>query len=43
MINANRYRHAGRTYVIIFRAGDFEARCYLGLTPQAMSMPRLRR
>ena len=43
MINANRYRHTGRTYVNISRASEYCCARYLGLTPQAMDLSRLRR
>jgi len=39
MINADRYRHTGRTYVNIFRAHRIGRFSFLGLTPQAMKVP----
>jgi len=43
MINADRYRHTGRTYVNISGAHIWGPHRNLGLTPQAMNMRRLRR
>ena len=43
MIDADRYRHTGRTYVNISGAHFKRADWNLGLTPQAMNLSRLRR
>jgi len=42
MINADRYRHTGRTYVNISRAPEYCDTHYLGLTPQAKYLSPLR-
>ena len=42
MINANRYRHTGRTYVNIFRAGLSRHPGTPGLTPGATNLSPLR-
>ncbi len=42
MIDADRYHHAGRTYVNIFRAQGIILTDFLGLTPQAMNLTPLR-